>query len=53
MIIEGVVFDKRVFINTDKIDYFYDDGLQSKVIIGETVFRVDLSIGTIRAMLKG
>ena len=47
MIIKGEVFDKSVYINTDKTDHFYNDQGDTQVVIGEVLFRVDISIETL------
>ena len=53
MIIEATVFNRKVFVNTDKIDYFYNDEGDTKVVIGETVFLVELAIPVLTDVIKG
>ena len=53
MFIEGTVYNMKVNINTDKIDYFYNDEGKTKVVIGETLFLVLFTILELENIIKG
>ena len=53
MIVEGTTFQKKVYINMGKIDYFYvnEKDVSTNVVIGETIFLIGLPIFKIRDMI--
>ena len=55
MIVEGTVFQKKVYINMGKIDYFYVniEDESTNVVIGETIFVIEFTIFKIMDMIEG